>query len=155
MKFYNLVFILILPLSLIGQAQFVSFIEDESQLVLSKEENRIVLVFEVLDGYHIQADKVSNPNLIPTEINLKAPEGINLQSTMFSKSKTIMLGEEEEIQVFNATFSVAFEIDSNDSFSGSYPLEVVLDYQTCDGRKCYFPRMLSFEACLNSISSRK
>ena len=146
----------LLPLSLQGQQQFVSFLHEQSQWEADAELLQVSLVFQVSDPYHIQADpaQIDDPFLIPTELSIPEREGLTVCEMKYPASHSMLLDGVDSIQVFDGMFAIHLSLEKAYPQTEWPALAGTLSYQTCDERKCFFPRELSFVFERESRGSR-
>jgi len=121
----------------VAQVQFVEFTG-----ATPSDSATITLTFSIQQGYHIQADQVTENHLIPTQLTLKNLD--NLCGLAFPKPETIWLGEGRPLQVFSGLVQIEAQFDSEQAVASGC-IQGQLYYQTCDQLRCFFPRVLSFE----------
>lgn len=125
--------------------QFVRFAAEDIQITQQAQHTTISLCFDILDGYHIQSNRVENENLLATKIELEQSPYFEVITKTFSTETTkISLIEEEELSVFSNTLQVEIQLQRKRAFQTNDPIKGTIFYQTCDKRKCYFPRELAF-----------
>lgn len=142
MRFCSLILLMFLPFLLLGQEQFVSFLPEKSHWQNEQYPNEIWLAFEVQDLYHIQADasQIEDEFLIATELRLEYVDICELDYPIAGK----MILDGSEIAVFDGQFAVRIMVENGAELTGEGQISGTLYYQTCDDRKCFFPRELSF-----------
>ncbi len=142
MNYYKAIFFL--AISVIGtqQKQFVTFLSEEIQINQDAGFTTVIIPFEILEGYHIQLEKVEDDNLLATKIEFENQRGIKIMHKEFTslQFKTVIL-DKQEFQVLDKAFKVKVKLAPKKS---PKELRGKLFYQTCDDFKCYFPRELKF-----------
>lgn len=78
MNFYSLFLIFILCTSVPLQEHFVSLKENEMKVWHPKNEINVLLSFQILPGYHIQAENEVPENIIPTTISFDNTEAFSV-----------------------------------------------------------------------------
>ncbi len=150
MNYYSLFFGLLLIVAPVTQKQFVSF-DDESVSISRQDEIvAIVIPFEIIEGYHIQAVSEAKDNLIATEFSLVYNEAYTILSEEFTSTNydTVILNQFTHRVLSNRlemTVTLKLNVDVIDS---ELKLKGQLMYQACDDKQCYFPRTLNFVAKL-------
>jgi thioredoxin:protein disulfide reductase len=100
-----------------------------------------VIVIDIPEGFHINANKVANKFSIPTTIKLDAPEGVRLTPIMFPRGnirklkfsdEPLSLYEGRAIARFNVTFPANFK-------TGETEIRARIRYQACNDELCYPP----------------
>ena len=102
----------------------------------------IAIQVVVKPGYHVQANPVENPNLIPIVLALEATEGISVGQALYPAAKRLRLpGDSQDLVVYDGTFaiSVPVQVASGAQVDTTKTLKGTLHYQACDERHCLFP----------------
>ena len=130
------------------QKQFVTFLSDEVQINKETTFITVIIPFEILQGYHIQLEKVESDNLLATKINFEKQSDIEIIDKEFTslQLKSVIL-DKIKFQVLNNDFKVKVKLVANKK---STELRGKLFYQTCDDFMCYFPRELKFSIPLKT-----
>jgi hypothetical protein len=104
---------------------------------------------EIAEGFHIQANPVTDDFLIPTTIKtiLLETEGVFLGSPVYPAGKALVLqGTLDTLLVYDQMLSIRLPIMI---ISSAKPEEVDLKcelrYQACDSASCFAPRSLTFD----------
>ena len=98
----------------------------------------------ITDGYHINANPPSMPNLIATELTVEPGEGITAGKPVYPSSITKQFGfAEKPLAVYEgeASIKLPLKIASNVS-QGAHTLRAKLRVQACDDQACYPPRTI-------------
>jgi len=135
-----------LPETLNAQPQnLVTVVVPESTLQEGKE-SKLVIQVEVKEGYHIQANTVDDESLIPTSLEVVAKENRMTLRKQFPESKAFRLeGTDTFLEVFDGKFEVHLFMTPHGRWKpGKYQLVGRMQYQACDSRTCFFPRVLEF-----------
>lgn len=129
-----------------NQNHFVKVINHKDWHLGKGDNKSIRISFMIQNGFHIQADKVVDDNLIPTTLNLISPEELLVGEPIFpAPARFHFINESNIMSVFSGVLEVLIPIKTQQSIkTGRYRLVGVLDYQACDSVKCYFPRKLDF-----------
>ena len=154
MRFFKVLIIILLPVSLLGQADFVSFLPEATVQQQVEEFRKVRLIFEVLADYHIQADpsQIRNEFLIPSIIQLDSLEGLQLCEIQFPQAHNMLLGGRDSIQVFDGRVEINLIVEIDDSFSAQ-GISGKFYYQACNDKKCFFPREQAFFVEVNMLST--
>jgi DsbC/DsbD-like thiol-disulfide interchange protein len=100
-----------------------------------------VIVLDVPEGYHVNANKVGNKFSIPTTVKIDAPEGVRVGAVSFPRGTVrtlkfskdpLALYEGRAILRFDANFPAAFK-------TGETELRARVRYQACNDEVCYPP----------------
>ncbi len=95
-----------------------------------------------IDGlWHINAHKVNDEYLIPTEISVEAPEGIAVQEIVYPKAVEKRLSfSEEKLALYDGVVYIGFLITVDGAFpAGDTSIVATVTYQACDNEKCIAP----------------
>lgn len=143
MKYFKVLFFLVISFINAQEKHFVTFISDEVQIIHEETFATVIIPFEILEGFHIQLEKVEEDNLIATKIDFKDQTGIEITNKEFTslQYKTVVL-DKKKFQVLDDTFKVKVKIKLLKELN-HIDLIGKLFYQTCDDFKCYFPRELT------------
>ncbi len=128
---------------------FVSFDQDKSKVIWTLEDKgRASLYFTIRDGFHIQDPNASSEYLIPTTFSITSTH-LTLEDSKYKFTPhTITFPDGSVLKTLEGTFVLTLSFSKNDMSKNQDVLEGILDYQTCDERKCYFPRSLPIKVNL-------
>ena len=146
MNFYSLVLFCIVSLIEVQEKQFVEFKSDEVKISKHQEQITVTLPFEILESYHIQSEKETNNNFIPTEVHFDTPDGFEILEYRFSKvqRENLTLGD-LKCEVLSNDLVVTIRLKKKSNTDKTLNLKGYLYYQSCDDRQCFYPRKLYFE----------
>ena len=146
MNYCKALIFLVVSLVNAQEKQFVTFLSDEVEINQNNTTTTLIIPFEILEGYHIQLEKVEDDNLLATKIDFENQPGIKIINKEFTslQFKSVIL-DKTEFQVLDNSFKVKVKVESNNKIK---ELSGKLFYQTCDDFKCYFPRELRFTILL-------
>lgn len=104
-------------------------------------DTNIALRLLVRRGYHVQANPVENPSLIPITLTIEPVEGISVGAPLYPRAKRLRLaGDDQDLVVYDGTFVIALPVNARPDIAGaSFTLKGSLRYQACDDRHCLFP----------------
>ncbi len=122
-------------------AEVVSVKPPGAILATAGQDALAVIQVAVKHGYHVQANPVRNPSLIPIVLDVKADRTVVPGSPIYPSAKTMRLdGSEEDLVVYDGTFVVQLPLKiAPDAQRGRVTLNGTLRYQACDDRHCLFP----------------
>jgi DsbC/DsbD-like thiol-disulfide interchange protein len=103
---------------------------------------RIAVQVTVRPGYHVQANPVENPSLIPITLKIDPAEGISVGEPLYPTAKRLRLsGASEDLVVYDGTFAIAIpvKVGQNSKAGAKVTLKGSLRYQACDDSHCLFP----------------
>jgi len=92
-------------------------------------------------GYHVQANPVKNPSLVPIVLDVKPDEMVVPGPPVYPLSKKLRLdGSDEDLAVYDGTFVIRLPLTIvPNALRSRLILSGTLRYQACDDRHCLFP----------------
>ena len=113
------------------QKGFVEVIPQEKLYLDPGGKKNIPISFRIEDGYHIQAAKVLDDNLIPTKITLSPPSNIIVKDPIFPKPKSFQLkNSSSEMLVFSGKLDILLPVETSSTIKrGDYHIQGTLYYQ--------------------------
>lgn len=104
-------------------------------------QTHIPIHLMVKPGYHVQANPVENPSLIPITLTIEPVEGISVGTPHYPRAKRLRLADDDQdLVVYDGTFVIALPVNARpDAAGASFTLKGSLRYQACDDRHCLFP----------------
>lgn len=128
------------------EPSFVQLDREPEFSIVAGEQQHISLTFLIKAGYHIQANRVKDENLIPTTLSMDASDTLILGNPIFPEAVEFsMKGKEEALHVYSDVLEIQVPIKTVKFVEkGEFPIHGKLHYQACDETKCYFPRDLDF-----------
>jgi hypothetical protein len=111
----------------------------------------------VKPGYHVQANPVLDPALIPITLTMGHAEGFDLGAPRYPAARRFRLqGAQDDLVVLDGTFSIEVPLRvSRGIGAGERALKGAIRFQACDHEHCLFPRTLPVEIPLVVVSDRK
>ena len=103
---------------------------------------RVALQVAVKSGYHVQANPVENPDLIPIALKVDAAGSVSVEDPVYPAAKRMRLpGDSRDLVVYDGTFPISLPVKAaSDAAAGeTVTLRGTLRYQACDDRHCLFP----------------
>ena len=93
------------------------------------------------EGYHLQANPASEDYLVPTRLELKAPEGVAVGKITYPPGKPYRLnGTDKDLQTYDGNFKISVLLKAPSvAPPGKRILQGRLHYQACDSKTCLFP----------------
>ena len=118
----------------------------KESIVYTGEGNWVEIGVNVKEGYHINANTVSDEFLIPTTLEIKSNEFLIVRDQEFPPARQFKLeGTDNFLSVYDGKFLIKlFVIPVKNVAEGKYILKARLQYQACDSRTCFFPRDIDF-----------
>ncbi|MCL4112906.1 UNVERIFIED_CONTAM: hypothetical protein GTU68_045041 [Idotea baltica] len=100
---------------------------------------RIVMVVDVTKGWHINSNPASPEFLEPTRLVIKSKHGTKLTRIRYPKPQKLVQ-DGDEIHVYEGKLEIHGLIEIPASAAGkTEQMEIVLEYQACDSRRCLRP----------------
>lgn len=98
-------------------------------------------------GYHVQANPVLNPFLIPVTLEMKSAAGVTAGVPVYPPAKRMRLaGSEEDLAVYDGRFVIALPLAATAAqVPGELRLPGTLRYQACDQEHCLRPRRIPLQ----------
>ena len=100
-----------------------------------------VVRLDIRDGFHIQANPVPLPYLIPTEFGLEETSLFSLGTLVYPPGVPYSLnGSPDTLQVYAGQLAIQYRLAAIDTVQpGNYEVRGHVTYQTCDDRMCFPP----------------
>jgi hypothetical protein len=117
-----------------------------STVMVHKGSSRPVqFTFHVKPGYHINSNKPSTPELIPTVLSFSLPEDLVIGRMKYPAGAMISFpfDPSQKLSVYSGDFVVkGLLIAQPKATAGPYTVHAELRYQACDNNACYPPKKL-------------
>lgn len=110
--------------------------------VKPRASTRIMLRVAVKPGYHVQANPVENPSLIPITLTIDPTAELSVGEPHYPPAKRLRLpGDSQDLVVYDGTFAIAIPLAAGGDVAGGtkVALKGSLRYQACDDSHCLFP----------------
>lgn len=108
------------------------------------ESGETLVLIQITNGYHVNANPPSQPYLKPTELELKPTDGISLESITYPDPLVRTFGfSDKPLKVYegNTQLKVRLKADKK-ATPGKHNLSAKLRVQACDEKVCYAPGAL-------------
>ncbi len=108
---------------------------------------RAALQVSLPDGFHVQSNKPRDPLLIPTELALDAPAGVEVVELVFPEASDFKQeGLPEPLLVFERQFAIGVRLSLDPTLrTGELAVPARLRYQACDDKVCFKPESVPLE----------
>ncbi|MCC6866518.1 MAG: protein-disulfide reductase DsbD [Ignavibacteria bacterium] len=139
--------ILIILLSTLSFAQqYVTVSASPQKKDFFPSENiRINVKADIQSGYHINANQVSDPDLIPTTIDIDAGSLKVGKISWPGSHKFKFSFSETELDVYEGSINIGVNLKApKDIKPGKYDITGNLNYQACNDRACFSPKDAPF-----------
>lgn len=113
---------------------------------------RVGITVRVKPGFHVQANPVENPSLIPITFKIDPAAGVTVGKPLYPVAKRIRLqGDDHDLVVYDGTFTIALPLTLSRDFApgDNVKLNGSLRYQACDERHCLFPVTVPLALAVN------
>ncbi len=109
------------------------------------ENIRINVKADIQSGYHINANQVSDPDLIPTTIDIDAGSLKVGKISWPGSHKFKFSFSETELDVYEGSINIGVNLKApKDIKPGKYDITGNLNYQACNDRACFSPKDAPF-----------
>jgi thiol:disulfide interchange protein DsbD len=99
----------------------------------------------VQEGFHINANKISDEDLIPTTIKVESADFKLSKTSWPSAEKYKFSFSETELEVYAGTVNIGLTLKANKNLKpGKYDISGALNYQACNDRACFPPKNAEF-----------
>jgi thioredoxin:protein disulfide reductase len=141
----SVLFLLIISTLSFSQ-QYVTLSASSTKKDFFPSENiRINIKADVQSGYHINANQVSDEDLIPTTITVDAGE-LKLSKVSWPSSHKYKFSfSETELDVYEGSISIVLNLKAPKNIKpGKYEVSGAVNYQACNDRACFAPKDAPF-----------
>ena len=116
---------------------------------------RIVILLDVKEAWHINANPPSPDHLIPTKVSFKSKNGIKLTDPVYPKGNGLKLaGEEVEASVYEGEVTIRGTLTIPEGAGGQIDdMEITINYQACNETVCLPPKTIKLNGKL-AIAAR-
>jgi len=137
-----------------GRAHFATIEAGEAPTVQPGASATLRVTVTVAPGYHVQANPVLNPYLIPLLLEVKGAPHVRASDPVYPAARRMRLtGDDEDLVVYDGTFTLEQPVDVDAaSPAGEVTLEGSLRYQACDDHRCLQPRTLPVQLTLRVLA---
>jgi hypothetical protein len=163
MKKISLVICLLLLCGVVAQAQLgqtsrVTFEPMSTVVVRPGSHAPIKFVFHVQPGFHINSNKPSAPELIPTVMHFSLPGDVVIGHMIYPAGQLMSFPFDptQKLSVYSGDVVITGRVVAPPSAaSGTYTVHGDFKYQACDNNACYPPKTLpiTFNVKVGSSSS--
>ncbi len=99
------------------------------------------VVLDIPDGYHVNANRLTNKFMIPTELKVDAPKGWRVSAVSYPRAIVRKLGfSKEPVQLYEGRAVLRFTITVPANYQqGDTELRARVHYQSCNNEVCFPP----------------
>lgn len=100
-----------------------------------------VVSLTIAEGYHVQANPVPFPYLIPTQLQVESGDEWTVGTPVYPTGKPYQLaGTTDTLSVYDGTIAIRLPLRvGTDAHPGRHILRGRVRYQLCDDRRCFQP----------------
>lgn len=113
----------------------------ESDVVRPGSTVRLAVRVTLPEGLHVQSDAPDDPSLIPTELTLQPPAGVEVKEIVFPDATDFAVaGIDQPLKVFEHEFYIGVQVAVASTVpAGQLALPATLRYQACNDQLCFAP----------------
>ncbi len=107
-------------------------------------------------AWHVQSNKPSEPNFIPTVLTLAPTPGVKVTAIKYPEGKAEKVqGLAKPLSVYDGDFQISalLKLDANARLPLTIP--ATLSYQACQGATCYPPKKLKIDIAVSGEAKQK
>jgi DsbC/DsbD-like thiol-disulfide interchange protein len=119
--------------------QQVQFLYPEQVTVTAGKPSVVELHFRVNEGLHINSHTPREKSLIPTQLMVGEPTGVNVASVDFPAGSDYSpaFSPNDKLSVYTGEFVLRAHVTAQ---RGDHLVQAALRYQACDAHSCYPPK---------------
>lgn len=108
----------------------------------------VVVEVKVREGFHIQANPASRPQLIATRVDLSGGKGLSPGRALYPEGKPYKVGGlAMTVSTYDGHFELKVPVKASDlATPGKQDLAGRIRYQACDDKVCFPPTVAKFTA---------
>lgn len=113
--------------------------------VVRDKSTPVQFTFHVTNGYHINSNKPTTPELIPTTLGFMPPPDLVIAKVQYPAGQltSFPFDPTEKLSVYSGVVVIkAVIIPDRHAPSGTYTIHGEFKYQACDNNACYPPKKL-------------
>ncbi len=106
------------------------------------------VTFHIMQGFHVNSNKPSTPELIPTQMTFSLPADVVIAKVQYPAGQLISFpfDPSEKLSVYSGDVIVKFTVIAPaKAAAGSFTVHGDLKYQACDNNACYPPKKAPFD----------
>lgn len=131
---------IILSENLLSQ-EYVKLTSSTTKKEYQQSENiKVTVKATVQEGYHINANKISDEDLIPTTLKLTGNDFKLIKVSWPSAKKYKFSFSETELDVYEGSFTITLTLKARKNLQpAKYEIAGIVNYQACNDRSCFAP----------------
>jgi DsbC/DsbD-like thiol-disulfide interchange protein len=117
---------------------------------------KAAVIAEVASGYHLNDNHPSLDYLIPTEVKLELPKGLNIARLIYPQGQPRRFAfSDQPLSVYEGTVAVGVVLHvGRKVVPGVYTLQGRLAYQACNDHACFPPTSVPLVLAVKVVSRR-
>jgi len=127
---------------------FVSFEPLETVVVKTNKPAPVAFTFHVQEGYHINSNQPTDPELIPTQLHFSLPGDLAIGKVQYPAGTltSFPFDPNQKLSVYSGDLVInALVMTPSNASTGTHTVHGELKYQACDNNACYPPKKLPIE----------
>ena len=142
---FSLLILLIITSTIVSQDYVTVTATAQKKEYQLSENIRITVKAAVQSGYHINANKVTDEDLIPTTLSVEGNDFKLGKVSWPSAHKFKFSFSETELDVYEGSINIGLNLKAKkDLKPGKYEISGVVHYQACNDRACFAPKDAPF-----------
>ena len=127
---------------------------DPLRMVMAKpgQNTPVEFTIHIQPGYHINSNRPSTPELIPTQLGFSPPMDLIVAKVQYPAGQltSFPFSPEEKLSVYSGDIKIkAVLMAQRNAGSGNYTVHGELKYQACDNNSCYPPKKVPVQFDVN------
>ncbi len=157
---FVLLALLTLPISALaqknpGEAASIGKVEIQGD---AKPGDNVVAIVQVKleKAWHVQSNKPSEPNFIPTVLTLAPTPGVKVTAIKYPEGKPEKVqGLAKPLSVYDGDFQISALLTLDAKARLPLTIPATLSYQACQGATCYPPKKVKFDIAVGGEPKAK
>ncbi len=118
---------------------------------------QLAVEVQIREPWHVNAHKVTEDFLVPTEVTFELPPGMTLRGTVYPAGVSMKLDfSESPLLLYEGTVRIGAVVDvAADAALGETTVVARVTYQACDNEKCLLPQTIDVEIPVRISSPRE
>jgi len=138
-----------------GEAASIGKVEIQGEAKPGGNVTAVVKV-KLEKAWHVQSNKPSEPNFIPTVLTLAPPPGVKVTATKYPDGKAEKVeGLAKPLSVYDGDFQISAQLTLDAKATLPLTIPATLSYQACQGATCYPPKKLKFDIAVGGEAKQK
>ena len=123
----------------------VDFVPVSPVVIKAGKSIPMVFTFQIKPGFHINSNKPSAEELIPTQLGFSPPQDLVIAKVAYpaGELRSFPFDPTQKLSVYSGDLAIkAVVIAQNNAAPGKYTVHGEFKYQACDNNACYPPKKL-------------